>query len=197
MKNKNLTLAFSKHSTKAEGSLVYQKIIVLILILLVILVVIISFFRADILSSIRERLPSYGARQDNETSLTEDQMKTLGYEKIATVEYSEKEADSVKHYYILFYEDYLTSKNLISTPIFINWDSGKENSGNIEIVTPIRLTTWFNKKAGLMDDSRITINLTQAEYNALKQKIATLPDFKTFIKLNNAKYIGGGIYKTK
>jgi len=179
-------------SKKAEGNLVYQKIIVLILVLLVVLVVMVAFFRADVLSWMKDRLPSYRAPPDNETTITDDQIKLLGYEKIAKVDYIEKPGDSLSHYYLTFYKDYIKNRNeIISAPIIINWNSEGRSSGNIEIAQ------FFGEKMGSMEDSRIKIDITEADYNKLKLELKNLPDFSIFIKLNDAKYIGGGIYKTK
>jgi len=188
----------SKRSKKAEGNLVYQKIIVLILVLLVIVFVIVAIFRADVLSWMRDRLPSYGAPKDQNVTITDDQMKLLGYEKIAKVDFVKKSGDKVSHYYISFYKDYIKNRNeVISAPIFINWKSGEGNNGDVDIVTPLTLTSWFNQKVGSMTDSRIKIDISESDYNKIKQDVKNLPDFNIFIKLNDAKYIGGGIYKTK
>lgn len=185
-------------SKKAEGNLVYQKIIVLILVLLVVLVVMVAFFRADVLSWMKDRLPSYRAPPDNETTMTDDTIKLLGYEKIAKVDFFNKSGDKVNHHYITFYKNYTKNREeIISVPIFINWNSGEGSSGDIEIVKPITWTSLLNKKVGSMEDSRIKIDITEADYNKLKLELKNLPDFNIFIKLNDAKYIGGGIYKTK
>ncbi|NMB81125.1 MAG: hypothetical protein GYA14_04850 [Ignavibacteria bacterium] len=187
-------------SKKAQESMTMRNVIILILVLLVILVVLVAFFKLDIVSLIRDRLPAYQAPPDNETVMTDDIMKYLNYEKIAKVDYVEKSGDSVKHYYLVFYKDYVKEKeNIIATPIFIQWTSGSGINGAIKVVTPVSVfpPSFFNEEIGSMEEARLKIDTTEAEYLELKNKINNLPDWSLFIKLNDAKYIGGGIYKTK
>jgi len=187
-------------SKKAQESMTMQKIIILILVLLVILVVLVAFFKLDVVSWMRDRLPSYQAPPDNDTVMTDDMMKYLNYEKVAKVEYIKKSGDGTNHYYITFYRDYIKDKeDTISSPIFIEWKSGVGTNGKMKVVTPVSVfsLSFFNENVGSMVDSRITINIAEADYLKLKNNVNELPDFSIFMKLNNAKFINGGIYRTK
>ena len=95
-----------KRAAGSEFSI--EKVIILLLAILVLVAIIVFITKPQILDWIRNQ-PGYNPPADNESEMTCDQLKTLGYDRIARVVYDERSGDFGKHYYI----DFINEKEII------------------------------------------------------------------------------------